>query len=88
MERRHWDNEKKVQIVLEGLKGRSVADLCNAYQISQSMYYKWRDQFLANASLAFEAGRASKREERLLAENRKLKGVIGELTVELKKSDW
>ena len=41
-------------IVLERLKGRAVAELCNAHQISQAQYYQWRDQFLANAHRAFE----------------------------------
>lgn len=88
MKRREWDSKTKARIVLEGLSGRSVASLCNEYEISQSMYYKWRDVFLANANQAFETSAANRREERLVAENRKLKEAVGELTLELKKSDW
>ena len=73
---------------MEGLKGRSVADLCNEYQISQSMYYKWRDQFMTNAAFVFETDKTSKTEERLKKENQRLKTVIGELHMELKKSEW
>ena len=87
MQRRKFDSKTKSAIVLEGLKGRPVADICNEYQISQTQYYRWRDQFLANAPLAFEAGNACKREARLDAENKKLKRLVGELTYELKKSD-
>ena len=86
--RRVWSGSDKALVVMEGLKGRSVADICVHYQISQSMYYKWRDQFLANASKAFEVNQITRNEERLLKENKRLKGVIGELTLELKKNDW
>lgn len=39
-ERRQWDSKAKAKIVLEGLKGRSVVDICTEYAISKSMYYK------------------------------------------------
>ena len=88
MKRREWDNKTKTQIVLEGLQGRSVASICSEYEISQSMYYRWRDTFLENASQVFEVNAQTRREERLLKENGKLKQVIGDLHLELKKSDW
>ena len=88
MKRRTWDSKSKARIVLEGLQGRSVASICNEYQITQSMYYRWRDTFLANADQVFEIGTTNRREERLTAENQKLKQAVGELTLELKKNDW
>ena len=48
---------------------------------------KWREQFLAHAHETFEAGRQSRREARLEQENTELKGLVGELTMELKKTD-
>jgi transposase-like protein len=86
--RRVWSASEKAAVVMEGLKGRLVIDICADYQISQSMYYKWRDQFIANASKAFEMKQITRTEERLIKENQRLKGVIGELTLELKKNDW
>ena len=74
-------------IVLERLKGRAVAELCNAHQISQAQYYQWRDQFLANANRAFETQTVDQRMTYLQRENAKLKTLIGDLTVELKKND-
>ena len=48
MKRRKIDAEIKMVAVLEGLKGESsVADICRKYQISESLYYRWRDKFLA-----------------------------------------
>ncbi len=85
---RNWTAEEKAKIVLQGLRGRQVAELCNEYQIHQTQYYKWREQFLADAPKVFETARQNRREERLEREVQKLKGIIGDLTVELKKSDW
>jgi transposase-like protein len=52
MPRRKWDATTKALIVLEGLKGKPVAEICTEHKISQSLYYQWRDQFLANAAQA------------------------------------
>jgi hypothetical protein len=64
-----------------------VAELCAEPQISQAQYYQWSDQFLANAPKAFEVHEQSQREARLARENTRLKTLVGELTLELKKSD-
>jgi transposase-like protein len=87
MHRRKWDAKTKAMIVLEGLKGKPVAELCNEHQLSQAQYYQWRDQFLAHAAKAFEVHEQSQREARLTQENARLKTLVGELTLELKKSD-
>ncbi len=85
---RNWTAEEKAKIVLQGLKGRPVAELCNEYQIHQTQYYTWRDKFLENAPKVFETAQQNKKEVRLERQVQKLKGIIGDLTVELKKSDW
>lgn len=87
MKRRQWKSEKKAIIVLEGLKGRLVAELCTTHQISQTRYYQWRDQFLTHAGRAFETQIHDQRLKQLQQENAQLKSVIGEFTVELKKND-
>jgi transposase-like protein len=87
MHRRTWDAETKTKIVIQGLQGRPVAELCNEYQISQSLYYQWCDQFLANAARAFDVPQGCRKETRLVRENARLKALVGELTLELKKSD-
>ncbi len=51
---RNWTAEEKAKIVLQGLKGRSVVELCNEHQIHQTQYYKWRDKFLTDAPKVFE----------------------------------
>lgn len=87
MKRRKWTPEQKAKIVMEGLKGRPISEICNEYQITQSLYYQWRDLFLSNMGKAFEVKKQGQREATLQRENAKLKQLVGELTVELKKSD-
>ena len=53
MKRRKWDSKTKAGIVLEGLSGRSVSELCSEYEISQNQYYLWRDKFLQDSHKAF-----------------------------------
>jgi transposase-like protein len=87
MRKRQGDAKTKVTIVIEGLKGKSVAEICTEHQISQSQYYQWRDQFLANAPKAFEVHQHTRQEARLEQEHTRLKKLVGELTLELTKSD-
>jgi transposase-like protein len=87
MKRRQWDSKTKALIVLQGLKGKPVAEVCNEHQISQAQYYQWRDQFLANAPKAFDTAQVTQKEERQRREIDRLKHMVGELTMELKKSE-
>jgi hypothetical protein len=56
-----------------------------SHETSQSRFYQWRDQFLANAAKAFESQQQGRREARLGRENAQLKMLAGELLLELKK---
>jgi transposase-like protein len=88
VKRRRWTSQQKAQIVLEGIQGRPVAEICNEYQISQAQYYQWRDQFLSNMDKAFETKQATRREQQLEQENARLKTCVAELTLEVKKNEW
>ena len=85
MKRRKWDSKTKAMIVLQGLKGKPVAEICLEHQISQAQYYQWRDHFLANVHQVFDGN--EKKGELLTQENAHLRKIIGDLTVELKKSE-
>jgi transposase-like protein len=79
--RRKWESSQKLKIVLEGLSGQiEISKLCNKYQISQVIYYRWQEQLLQYGHEAFESKNITKREQRL-------KEIIGDLTVELKKAN-
>jgi transposase-like protein len=87
MQRCTWDAKTKTMIVLEGLQGKSVAEICAEHQLSQSFYYQWRDQFLANATKAFDDPQRTRKEARLEQEHPPLKQLVGESTLERKPSD-
>ena len=87
MKRRQWDSKTKAKIVLEGLSGKTVSELCNEHQISQNQYYQWRDKFLAESHRAFEGKADGAEVSRLKAKTQRLQQIIGALTVELKKTE-
>jgi len=87
MKRGQWDAKAQGRIVLEGLQGRPVAELCHEPQISQSQYDQWRGHFFANASEAFETHQDAQKDAHMARENTRLKTLVGELTLEFKKSD-
>jgi len=89
MEKRKWQSQQKLQIVLEGLSGAiEISKLCSKYQISQTQYYQWRDHLLKFGHQAFESKNITKKEQHLEQQVTNLKRIIGDLTVELKKSEY
>jgi transposase-like protein len=85
MKRRKWTPEEKMNIVLAGLKGDvSVAELCRRYNISQTLYYRWRDTFLQRG-LEGLAGKPpiEKEREQIQAKIAEYEQMIGKLTVKL-----
>ena len=82
---RKWTVGQKLEIVLAGLRGdRSVAEVCREHQISENLFYAWREKLLEGGS-----ERLSGKEERTeIAELRKrvrdLERSLGRKTYELK----
>ena len=89
MKKRKWQSQEKLRIVLEGLSGQiEISKLCSKYQIAQTQYYQWRDHLLKFGHQAFETKNITKKEQRLENEVTKLKRIIGDLTIELKKNEF
>ncbi len=87
MKKRNWSSKEKLEIVLEGCRNDvSMSEVCNRHGISQTTYYKWRDKLFSASDAIFAHGGINRSEERLKAENQKLRTIIGDLTVELKKT--
>ncbi len=87
MKKRNWTNQEKLQIVLEGIKSTSpLAEICNKYEVSQTQYYRWRDLLFNGADKVFVPD-PDKEKDRMLKKINKLTQHIGELTVELKKTE-
>lgn len=52
--RRHYSAQFKLDTVLEALRGeKSVAQICRERGIKDSLYYKWREVFVAQAAQMF-----------------------------------
>ena len=87
MKNRKWTGKQKLQIVMEGFKEKaSVSELCARFEIGQSQYYKWKEQFIQNGATIFDE-KADKKIQQLEAKVNQLTGYVGELTVELKKTE-
>jgi transposase-like protein len=47
---RAWTVAQKLEIVLAGLRGEmSVAEVCREHQISETLFYGWREKLLEGA---------------------------------------
>jgi transposase-like protein len=64
MHRRQGEAQTNARMVLEGIQGKPVAEICHEHQMSHSPYDQWRDQFLAHAAHAFEAPQPTRTEAR------------------------
>ena len=82
MKLRRWTPEEKMAIVLEGLKEkRAVAEICREHQISQTLYYRWRDKFLEGGKKALVNG--SSDDNVYKAEIEKLQRIIGKQAIQI-----
>ncbi|HHT9126392.1 MAG TPA: transposase [Candidatus Brocadiia bacterium] len=88
MKYRKWDPKTKMRIVLEGMGNKMpLAELCNKYQIGQGQFYYWLKELQSKGHKVFESEKQTKKEQRLLEEINKLKRIIAELSIELKKTE-
>lgn len=84
MKRRRIDADTKLAAVLEGLKGESsIAEICRKYQISESLYYRWRDKFLEAGSRALASRNGSSPEISMKARISELERIIGKQAVKI-----
>ncbi len=82
MKLRKWSSEEKMAIVLEGLKGeKSIAEICREHQISQTLYYRWRDRFLEAGQKGLRNGGSEDETKALQAQIEKLEKIIGRQTI-------
>ena len=62
--RRQFTAQFKFETVIEGLRSeKSVAQICRERDITESLYYKWRDAFLERGVQVFEDQSGSQRDE-------------------------
>ena len=85
-----YSAEFKTRVVLEALKEEdSLSSIASKYEISVQTLRKWKNQFLENASLAFDLSNATReykeKIEKLEKENEELAKTLGKTTIE---RDW
>jgi transposase-like protein len=81
---RSWTAQQKIEIVLAGLRGdRLVKDVCREHEISETLFYGWRDKLLEGGRevLAGKEERSGERE--LRRKIRELERALGRKTYEL-----
>jgi len=82
MNRKRWSTEEKLNIVLEMLKAEEpVLNICQRYQVSSVQAYHWRDAFLEGGKNALKDHRKRNGKDSLLEENRRLKELVGSLSL-------
>ncbi len=82
MGRKIWSAGEKLNIVLAILKGDTpLTEICHRHQVSATQAYRWRDQFLEGAKDALRDGRKKKGRDSLVEENRRLKELVGSLSL-------
>jgi transposase-like protein len=83
MPRRKWDPQTKSAIVLQGLKGERIKDICTEHNIRPVHYYQWRDKYLKNLPEIFS--NTKHRETSLIRKNNRLKKALGKVIAELEE---
>ena len=82
--RRKFEAEFKFDTVLEGLRGqKSVAQICRERNITETLYYQWKQRFEERVLNSFADERrqpASEEESQRIAE---LERMVGRLTMEV-----
>ena len=76
MTRKRHTEEQIISILKQASAGIKVGDVCREYGISDATYYKWKSKY--NGMEVSEA----KRLRHLEDENRKLKSIVADLTLD------
>ena len=81
--RRNYPPEFKFETVMEGLRGeKTIAQICRERNITDSLYYKWRDDFLERAPGIFADQRQQQVSDQKDARIADLERLVGKLTLE------
>ena len=81
---RKFTARQKAEIVLAGLRGdRPAREVCREHQISETLYYQWRDTLLEGGPAALEGKREPQGERELKQRIAELERVVGKQTYEL-----
>ena len=80
-ERRKFDPDFKVRVVLEMISGqKGLMEASREYGIKDTVLSRWKREFLERASRVFEEPKAQDHQEERIAE---LERMVGQLTMQL-----
>ena len=81
---RTFTPEFKSQVVLQVLTGtKSAAQVCREHNLKDSLFYRWKAEFLHNAAKAFRQDNQGQQDQERIAE---LEQLVGRLTLQLEIS--
>ena|SRR5918994_6561461 len=81
---RSWTAKQKLEIVLAGLRGdRSVKEVCREHEISETLYYSWREKLIEGGREALQGKEERAGERELRRKVRELERALGRKTYEL-----
>ena len=81
---RSWTAQQKIEIVLAGLRGdRTVKEVCREHEISETLYYSWRDKLLEGGRAALAGKDERQGDKELQPKIRGLERALGRKTYEL-----
>ncbi len=86
--KKKWTAEEKLAVVLDGLKGRPVREVCREYGISDNQYYKWREEPLNGMKGSLQDKRSKQcRDRSWEVERNRLLKLVGEqqLIIDIQK---
>jgi len=75
---KRWSVDEKLAIVMEGLRGAKVKDICAKYGVAETQYYRWRDEALEAIKVGFADKRRKEARNTAEAEKERLLKIIGE----------
>jgi transposase len=71
----------KLKVALAALKGEPITEICQKYEVAESLVHKWKKKLKDDGSMIFSNGKKQKASDD--HEKAKLYQRIGELTTEL-----
>ena len=81
---RKFSAQRKLEIVLAGLRGdQSVRDVCREAEISENLYYAWRDKLLEGGAKQLAGKDERQGDKELKKRIRELERALGRKTYEL-----
>lgn len=80
---RKFTAEQKLEIVLAGIKGGNVQEVCRAHEISPNLYYRWRDAVLEGGKQQLAGKNERQTEDELRKQVARLERTLGKKAYEL-----